>query len=221
MGNILKGFAEMLSQSGNIIDALTSSQAIAGAKPAFDVSKTNILTADNSSSPFSDDNTEVLPRSGAVIGLDGAFRQLAGSSNYYLENLIDEPSKDSPEYNNYYIKGKGSKNLICTPFGWSKDNAILIKYVEALAKSINAQEMNRLIDYHNENSSTNGYKNIEFIHAERKGIADISNTTKIDLENSVSIEGIPSGLLLFYKFSDWKLNIYNSPECLNYFFVTA
>jgi hypothetical protein len=46
MGNMLKGLAEMLSQNGNIIDALTNSQAIAGAQPAFDVSKTGILGKD-------------------------------------------------------------------------------------------------------------------------------------------------------------------------------
>jgi hypothetical protein len=207
MGNMLKGLAEMLSQSGNIIDALTNSQAIAGAQPAFDVSKTNILTADNSSSPFSDDNIEVVPRSGAVIGLDGIFRQLEGSSNYYLEDPKEELERGSQKYKDYYLKGPGQVNLICTKSEWSKDNNLLFRYVKALAKHTKSNEIYRLsvgsIGFNHQIPPASTAEVFDFMYAE--------NTPDF------SVDGVPSVGYFFKKLEFWKFTIYTSPETLDYF----
>ena len=183
MGNILKGLKELLSDSKNIVDALTNNQVLSNKKPMFDVSRETIMESDILESSFSNDDN---PRTGGIIGKDGDFRQADGTQDYFFETRTKE-------------------NLICSRSQWAKDSTMPIKYVKALAKNIKSNEINALSD-----------ENIVF-SLSVNGVAEIYDSQSTILESATSKDGVPSVKVMFRPFSDWKLKIYNSPECLNYF----
>jgi hypothetical protein len=96
MGNMLKGLAEMLSKNGNIIDALTSSQADSQAVSSgdiFNVSK----NGDGSSSKKKQGSSHIFDEQGNFLRLETSLYEPSDTNrgtNIYIEKATKNEKKE-------------------------------------------------------------------------------------------------------------------------------
>jgi hypothetical protein len=95
MGNMLKGLAEMLSQNGNIIDALTNEQAV----------QTSVLTQLDQ---VSQDDDEWPPKKDRVKEeIEKMRKKNPDATEMQLQNLVAEKFQNAKWYRGGETDGKG------------------------------------------------------------------------------------------------------------------
>ena len=105
----------------------------------------------------------------------------------------------------YFFKEQKKENLICSKNLWAKDKLVPKQYIKALAVFIKSDGIASISD-----------DNIIF-DARTGGIAAIYDAITADVETAKDENGVPSVLLKFQPISTWKMTVYTSPECLNYY----
>ena len=105
----------------------------------------------------------------------------------------------------YFFKEQRKENLICSKSLWAKDKLVPKQYIKALAVFIKSDGIASISD-----------DNIIF-DARTGGVAAIYGAITADVETAKDENGVPSVLLKFQPISTWKMKVYTSPECLNYY----